>query len=412
MLLISVFVLLLLSAFFSGSETGFTAVNKARMHKLESEGNRRARMVKRLYEDKDRLIGTILLGNNAVNILSSALATTLALNLFGNEGVAYATIAMTLLVLIFAEVLPKTYAFRNSDKVAMAVAPIFILLMKLLYPLTALVQFIVNIFLKLFRMEKVEGIGLHGTDILRGAIEMHHQEGAVVKGERDMLGSILDLAELDVGEVMIHRKEMQIINADEPVEKIIEQAFGSPYSRIPVWQENPDNIIGILYNKDLVRSLMENPEVGQLDIRQVIKEPWFVPETTSLQDQLQAFRSKHNHFALVVDEYGGLLGMITLEDILEEIVGQIHDEYDVARRKIRQLPDGAYIVFGGMSIRDLNRELDWDLPDDEAATVAGLIIEEAEMIPNAGQNFHFHNYRFEILKKKQNQITRVKIWRD
>lgn len=408
---IVIFVLLMMSAFFSGSETGLTGASRAKIHKLKVEGNKRANMVSKLRKQKEQLIGAILLGNNAVNILASALATTVALEYFGDEGVFYVTIILTLLVLIFAEVLPKTYALRHAEKVALFVSPVFILLVKMLSPVTWFVQVIVDGVLNLFGANHPEASSeAEGTDALRGAIELHHDEGAVVKHDRDMLGSILDLSETEVGEIMIHRKELEMIDIAEPTANIIERVLSSRFTRLPVWEDNPDNIIGLMHSKTLMRALRnyEGP-LEELDIRTQINEPWFVPETTTLKDQLQAFREKHSHFAFVIDEYGALMGAITLEDVLEEIVGQIEDENDSKISKIRKTADGSYLVDGKVTIRDINRELDWTLPDAEAVTIAGLIIHEAQLIPEIGQVFHFHDCRFEIMKKQRNQILSVKI---
>ncbi len=409
---ISICFLLCLSGFFSGSETALTAASRARIHRLKSEGNLRAEKVHRLRENKERLIGAILLGNNAVNILASALATTLAINVFGNEGVFYVTVIMTLLVLIFAEVLPKTYAFRNAEKMALLVSPAFIILVKLFTPVTLFVQFIVDFTLRLTGLSDDDDSLGDSTDALRGAIELHHDEGAVVKDDKDMLGSILDLTEVEVHEIMVHRKSMETLEINQPAEQIIKHVMESRHTRIPIWEENPDNIIGVLHARQLMAAIYDaGGDLRGIDIRDVMMDAWFVPDTTILKDQLQAFREKKSHFALVVNEYGDLQGLITLEDILEEIVGQIEDEQDAIRQTLRQLPDGSYLVNGAMSVRDLNRELDWNLPDDEAATVAGLVIHMAEVIPDVKQVFHFYDCRFEVMKKKRNQITTLKIRR-
>lgn len=411
--MIYIIILLLISAFFSASETGFTGVIRARIHKLKIEGNRRAIMVANLRKDKERLIGTILLGNTAVNILASVLATEFSDKhfSFGERNAFFVTIIMTLLIVIFSEVLPKAYALRNADKVALTVAPLYIFIVKIFSPLTALVHIIVNFFLWIFGSKKGDTVGVQGIDLLRGAIEMHHDEGAVVKHDRDMLGSILDLSDTEVWEIMVHRKDMVTLNIDQPNNKIIEQILEELHSRVPVWRDNPDNIIGVLYNKDLVRSIQHaGNDVSKIDIKSLLKEPWFIPETTTLRDQLHKFRRKHNHFALVVDEYGALLGLVTLEDILEEIVGQIDDEYDSRVKRMKKQEDGSYIIDGRVSIRDINRELDWNLPDEEgASTIAGLVINDAQIIPETGQKFHFHGYRFEIVKKRRNQIAKLRV---
>ena len=407
----AVVALLAISAFFSGSETGFTATSRARLHALEKDGDRRAGMVNRLIDQPERLIGSILIGNNLVNILASALATSVFLSAFGEVGVAYATLAMTALVVIFAEVLPKTYAIRTPEKVSLATARALAVVVAVLSPIAWLVQKIVHVLLKPTFDSRDRGT-VTAHDELRGAIDLHHRDGAVVKHDKDMLGGILDLRELEVVDVMVHRTKMQTINADEPTATLIEEILKSPYSRLPLWRDDPDNIVGVLHVKDLLRQLhSEDADTSEIDIVALAAEAWFVPDTTSLKDQLNAFLRRKAHFAIVVDEYGEVMGLITLEDILEEIVGQIADEHDIAEAGIRPQADGTVNVDGTVPIRDLNRHMDWDLPDDEATTIAGLVIHEAQTIPEPGQAFTFYGFRIEILRKQRNQITALRLRR-
>ncbi len=407
----AIVILLLLSAFFSGSETALTSVSRPRLHHLERRGNQRARLVNRLIGDRERLIGAILLGNNAVNIFASALATSVLIGLFGEAGIAYATIGMTLLVLVFAEVLPKTYALRNADRVALAVAPFMRLMVIILSPITLAVQAVVRFSLRLLGVATTDDdLALTAEQELRGAIDLHSRGGAMVKQERDMLGSILDLEDVEVSEIMVHRKGMTVIDAEEPPARIIERLIASPYTRIPLWRGDPDNIIGVLHSKDLlnlVHGHMDN--IDDLNLAATATAPWFIPDSTTLLRQLQAFRRRRAHFALVVDEYGALMGLVTLEDILEEIVGDIADEHDVAFTGVRLNADGSYTVRGTVTIRDLNREYEWNLPDEEASTIAGLVIHEAQRIPEMGQSFVFHGFKFEVLTRQRNQITSVRV---
>jgi Mg2+/Co2+ transporter CorB len=407
----AILVLLFLSAFFSGSETALTAASRPLMHQLEQTGNQRAALVNRLQHSSDRLIGTILLGNNLVNILASALATSALITLFGQAGVVYATLSMTLLVLIFAEILPKTYAFRNANKVALGIAPIIKILVTILSPLTQAMQVVVQATLRLFGAEPKarEGMGPSAEE-LRGAIDLHTGEKGSVKQERAMLRSILDLTEVEVGEIMTHRKNVAMIDADEPVEKVVKQVSASPYTRLPLWRGELDNIVGVIHAKALLRAVRGGEsKLDDIDVVKLAVRPWFVPESTSLLDQLQAFRKRREHFALVVDEYGTLMGIVTLEDILEEIVGDIADEHDIPVPGVVRQPDGSYVVQGTVTIRDLNRRFEWGLPDEEAATVAGLILHEARRIPDVGQAFIFHGLRFEILRRHRHQITAIRI---
>jgi len=404
-----IFALLMISAFFSGSETALTATSKARMLALERDKDLRARRVNVLIEDRESLIGAILLGNNLVNILASSIAAAVFLAMFGEVGVPVATLVMTLLVLIFAEVLPKTYALSNPDRMALTVALPLRFFVMIFAPVVGAVQLLVRAVLRLLGAN-VEGPVLSAHEEIRGQIDLHHQEGGVVKSDRDMLGGVLDLRELTVDDVMVHRKNLVMLDIDQPPAELVETAINNPHTRLPLWKDNPENIVGVLHVRDLARALHQaGGDVSRLNVAEVMREPWFVPETTELQDQLAAFRTKREHFALVVDEYGALMGVVTLEDIIEEIVGEIEDEHDVQIEDVQLESDGSVIVDGAMAIRDVNRALDWLLPDEEAVTVAGLVIHEARTIPEAGQVFRFHGVQFEILERQRNQITRLRL---
>ena len=403
--------LLVFSAFFSGSETALTAASRSRMHTLEQQGDPRARLVNELFARKERLIGAVLLGNNLVNITASALATSLLIGWAGEAGVAYATLVMTLLVLIFAEVLPKTYAIHNPDGFALAVSRIMRVMVRLLGPVTLAVQAVVGVTLSLFgvRLAATPAPG-QSEEELRGAIELHTGESEEERHAREMLRSILDLAEVEVEEIMIHRKNMATIDVNQPPSKLVEEVLSSPYTRLPLWQDSPDNIVGVLHVKALLRAVhSQSTNLDELDLVAIANDPWFVPETTDLLSQLQAFRTRQEHFAIVVDEYGEVLGVVTLEDILEEIVGDIADELDIPVTGARVLADGSVVVDGTVTLRDLNRQFEWRLPDEEASTVAGLVLHEARRIPDVGQVFAFHGFRFEILRRQRNQITSIKV---
>ena len=403
-------VLTLFAAFFSAAETGLTAISRARIYHLVMEGNRRAILVSRLRREKESLIGAVLLGNNGVNVAASAIATSLAIRLWGQEGVVYVTIIMTALILIFAEVMPKTYAMIYAERVALGTAPILAFVVKLLTPITGTVKLIVRGLFRLFGIDSTQTNSFaSATDMLRGAIELHHREGEMIKQDRDMLGSILDLNDITVSDVMAHRTTMQTVDAGLPAAKIIHEVIHSDHSRIPLWQGEPDNIVGVLLVKKLIRAMNERP-LDNKAILELASPPWFVPDTTNLRDQLLAFRQRREHIALVVDEYGALLGIVTLEDILEEIVGEIDDEHDNQESSdiIRQ-DDGEYLIGGTVTIRDLNRQLDWSLPDEDASTVAGLLIHEARDIPEIGGQFEFHGYRFTVEDKQANQLTRLRV---
>ena len=417
----TIILLLALSAFFSGAETALTAASKPYMHRLELNGNHNALLVNRLHDKQGRLIGAILLGNNAVNILASALATSLSIQLYGKAGVFYATAAMTLLILMFAEITPKTYALARANRAALALAPTINIVVMALGPAAAAINATVSGALGLL------GIKTGGHDLsdemgheLRGAIDLHEGEDGAEWEERAMLRSVLDLAEVQVGEIMKHRKDVATIDAGLDADALIQEVLASPYTRLPVWKDTPDNIVGVLHAKALLREILgrntgplttgpKGLDAIALDPVALTAEPWFIPEQTNLLQQLHAFRRRHEHFALVVDEYGALQGIVTLEDILEEIVGDISDEHDIVETGATRKADGSVVVDGSVTIRDLNREFEWRLPDEEAATIAGLVLHEARRIPEVHQSFRFFGFRFEILERRRQQISSIRI---
>jgi Mg2+/Co2+ transporter CorB len=381
--------MLVMSAFFSGSETAMTATSRARISELEKRGSRRAAYVMALTKQPERLIGTLLLGNSVVNIAASALATVALVRLFGDSGAVIATGVMTVLVVIFAEVLPKTYAIANPDRVAVAISPILNILVKVLSPIVMGVEFIVRKFLSIFGITLRSDIRiLSAHDEIRGAIELHHKEGTFVSKDKNMLGGILDLKDLEVLDVMVHRTKMVTLDSEMPVKELIDAVLASGHTRIPVWKELPENIVGILNAKSLFAALQKaggNADAVKLD--DALTDPWFVPDTRPLEGQLSAFLRRKTHFALVVDEYGEVQGLITLEDIIEEIVGDIRDEFDAVVKGARKQKDGSFVIDGAVPLRDLNRAMDWSLPDEEATTLAGLVIHEARTIPAQGEVF-------------------------
>lgn len=407
----AILVLIVLSGFFSGSETALTAVSRGRMRQLGNQGDKRARSVNALTENKERLIGALLIGNNLINVMSSALATTLLLKLFGETGVIYATVIMTVMLVIFAEVLPKYLAISQTDRFALIVIPAIRIFVLLVSPLAKAVDFIVRRILHVFGVDFEENQSiLSGRDELRGAVEVLHEEGSVDTEDRARFGGLLDLSELDVADVMIHRTAVEMINADEPAEVLVKQILESQYTRLPLWRGETDNIVGIVHAKDLLRALHAvNNDPTKIDIAKVANKPWFVPEATMLHDQLNAFLRRKAHVALVVDEYGELEGLVTLEDIIEEIVGEIADEHDIDMSGVKTEPDGSVVVEGTVPIRDLNRALGWNLPDDEATTVAGLVIHEAKLIPAEKQAFTFYGKRFLVLKRDKNRIETLRV---
>ncbi|MBF9039017.1 DUF21 domain-containing protein [Rhodobacterales bacterium LSUCC0387] len=413
----SIIGLLVLSAFFSGSETALTAASRGKLRAQADRGSKGAERALRLTEDSERLIGSVLLGNNVVNILAASLATALFTRMFGESGVALATLVMTLLVLIFAEVLPKTYAITNAEKTAARVSPVITVVIFLFSPIVGAVRIFVRGVLRLFGVQTdPDSKILSAREEIAGAITLGHSEGAVEKEHRDRLLGALDLHERMVEEIMLHRSKIEMINADATPEEILSQALQSPHTRLPVYRGETENIIGVIHAKDLLRAMDgltrgENAKgIENFRITDVAMKPYFVPDTTTLDEQMRQFLRRKTHFALVVDEYGALRGLITLEDILEEIVGEITDEFDVDEApQLKPGPDGHFLIDGAMTIRDFNRATDWSLPDEEANTVAGLVIHEAQTIPVIGQAFSFHGFRFEVVARENNRLTQIKI---
>lgn len=417
----AILLLLVMSGFFSGSETALTAASRGKLRSQADKGSTGAQSALDVTEDNERLIGAILLGNNLVNILATSLATTMFARILGDSAVALATAVMTILVLVFAEVLPKTYAITNSEAAAARVAPVIRIVIGIFSPIVMAVRALVRRILGLFGVQTDPDSNiLQVREEIAGALALGHSEGLVEKEDRDRLLGALDLAERTVEEIMLHRSQIEMVDANDTPDAILKQALESRYTRLPVFRDEPENIVGVIHAKDLLREmnkLMRGPGASAkalkaFEVLDVAKTPYFVPETTALDDQMRQFLRLRSHFALVVDEYGALQGLITLEDILEEIVGEITDEFDVdEEHPVRQTEQGDYLVDGAMTIRDLNRANDWSLPDDEANTVAGLVIHEAQSIPTTGQVFSFHGFRFEVVNRKDNRLTRLKIRR-
>ena len=416
-----ILLLILASAFFSSAETALTAASDARMRQLAGKGNRRAKLVERLRDDREGLIGSILIGNNAVNVIASALATSLFISVLDDAGVLWATITMTVVLVVFAEVMPKTYALNHSDKYALLIAPAVRLVVIVLSPLSIALRMLANSLIGARRSDEADR-----EEELRGMIELHGAEGDGDSREtRAMLSSVLDLNEISVEQIMTHRAGVKMVDADSDLESLLREVLASPHTRHPVYSGNPDNIMGVLHVKDLLRAVggqkqqpteqqptQQQPTSGDGHglLQDIVSEPYFIPETTLLFDQLQAFRTRREHFAVVVDEYGDLQGIVTLEDILEEIVGDIDDEHDVDLAGLTAQADGSWIVDGAVTIRDLNRALGWQLPDEDASTIAGLVLYESRTIPRPGQEFRFHDIRFRILKRDGNKVTSLRLW--
>ena len=407
-----VFVCLLLAAYLSAAETAITGASRPRMHRLAQQGHPRAVIVNALLDRKDEAVSAVLLGNNVVNIFSASLSTAVLTALFGAAGVVYATLAIGVLIVIFAEVMPKTWALLRADRVALALAPSIMVTLTILGPLARGVAWISRFFLKLMNVRTDRTPDAEEqSDALRGAIELHGegQTGDSAPAEKAMLRSVLDLGDRTVGDVMTHRGNVVLIDADQPTDSIVTQMLAAPYTRIPLYRGEADNVVGVVHAKDLFRAVKAAGDPAAVKIDAIMTAPWFIPESTVLFDQLEAFRARHEHFAIVVDEYGALRGIVTLEDIIEEIVGDIEDEHDAIKRGVVRREDGSLICQGDVPIRDLNREFGWGLPEGVATTIAGLVLHEARRIPEVGQVYAFYGFRFEILKREGTRIAELRI---
>jgi len=405
----NIFLLILLSAFFSSSETALTAVSEARMHELSLQGNKRARIIEQILLKKEKMISTILIGNNLVNIVVSVYATSFAISFFGEFDLIFVTILLTVFLVIFAEVIPKTYAFSNSDKLALNVAPVINFFIFVLTPAT----FITERFAKLVSGPAIKDEEAK-TEELRGMIRLHAGDEIRGKERGKMMSSMLDMDDVTIEAVMTHRGAVTMIDIEEDLEIAFKIIGESPYTRIPIYSGTPDNIIGILHAKELFRTLRRRnfKDVNAIKLSELMIQPYFAPETTLLLDQLEVFKTRREHFAVVVDEYGDFRGIITLEDIIEEIVGEIDDETDIKVKGVKPQPDGSFIIDGSVTIRDLNRSLGWYLPDQNANTIAGLVLHESKTIPEPGQEFRFYDIRFRILQKKGNFISQLRLWNE
>lgn len=403
--------LILLSAFLSGAETALTNASRTRMSTLADQGFKRAVAVKKLHSRMEQLIGMTLLGKACVNSLLAIAAAYFFVGLFGIVGSIYAAITVTIAVFIFGEMLPKTFTINHADRSALTVAPLVLLLIRVTSPITNLAQLGCSAALRLFGIKVVNELGAEERiDELRGAISLHTDADDEIREAGQMLHSILDLEDVPVSDIMVHRRNMTMIDAEQTIEHLVAEVLQSPHTRLPLYRGEADNIIGVLHVKALLRAIQANDwKLDGLDISALASVPWFIPDGTNLLAQLEAFRERREHFAIVVDEYGALMGIVTLEDILEEIVGDISDEHDMTVSGVAPQSDGSLEIDGTVTIRDLNREFNWRLPDDKASTIAGLVLHEAQQIPSTGQMFAFHGFRFEILERQRNQLTRLRI---
>lgn len=407
-------VLLILSFFFSGTETAMTAVSRPQLYDLEKKGNWRAQKINELKRDPSKLLGTLLFGNNVVNIALTALATGLMIEVFGDKyGVLIATFGVSFAVLVFSEILPKTYAINNPLSFSLASVPILSVMTICFFPFVKALNSLSKMLIRFLPGSEQKRMTADAVKAeIRGTLLIPTDDMSINQ-EKGMLRSVLDLSDVTVEDIMVHRSQMVSLNAALPLPDIFEFLSRSPYSRIPLWKKEPDNIIGVLHAKALLK-LMNAYYRGKIkvSVADYLTKPWFVLNTTSLLDQLHAFKKRREHFALVVDEYGVIEGIVTLEDILEEIVGDISDENDLLEQSVLQVTStdaGGYRVDGNATIRDINRHFKWELSDEHAATLAGYILYEVERIPTVGETLVIDGFSFTIVQKEKNRLAVIDI---
>jgi Mg2+/Co2+ transporter CorB len=406
---LAVLVLIAAAVVLSAAEAALAAANRARLHVLEKSGEPRAERLSAIVAEREGPAAALRLARMLATVLATGLVADLTVSFGTGLGAAATAAALTLLAIVLVEVGPRMLVAEDPEAAGLALLPVIAIGAGLLRPVLVVVEGAVRLPLSLIRRRTAEEERTAHEEI-RDAVDLLHREGEVVKSDRDMVGGVLDLSQLSLADIMVHRTKMRAIDADAPPAEIVAEVLASPFTRLPVWRDEPENIVGVLHAKDLHRAIDRlGGDLARLDVMQVATPPWFVPETTTADAQLRAFLKRKIHMALVVDEYGVVQGVVTLEDVLEEIVGDISDEQDVVVQGVRPLPDGSVNVDGGVPIRDLNRMMDWRLPDDEATTVAGLVIHEARLIPEPGQSFTFHGFRFRVLRRQRNRITALKV---
>ena len=404
-LYIVLLVLILLSGFFSSSETGLMAINKYRLRHLANKGHRGAKLAQTLLRKPDRLIGLILLGNNLVNILAAAIATVIGIRLFGANGVWIASLALTVVILIFAEVAPKTVAAIHPERIAFPASYVLYILLKILYPVVWLVNGLANFVLKPFRVRtNIDLIEHLNREELRTLVKEGGER--IPDDHQRMLVNILDLEQATVEDVMIPRQDIVGVDLDDDWEEILLQLTQTVYTRMPVFRESIDQVEGLLHIRTVIAKLAHGALTFD-ELKRSVRRPYFIPEGTALTQQLLEFQRRERRMGLVVDEYGDIQGMVTLDDILEEIVGEYTAESRGKTRDIRRLDDGNYLVAGSVTLRTLNRNMDWDLPEDEASTLNGLLLEELGDIPSGKASVKIGTHIMTILEIKDNVIGKV-----
>jgi Mg2+/Co2+ transporter CorB len=408
--LILVLFLLVFASLLSCFETSITAVSRARIHRLASEGDKRAKHLDRILREREKVVSVMLLANNVVNIAASAITTRVVLKLFGEEWFLVATVVLTIAVIIFSEILPKTIAIKFSEKVALFFAPSIHFLFFIFSPIVAVIQRVVDMMIGVFFTNVGKKTKESELEEIRDTVDLKAKEGSIFKYDKDLLDGVLDLSDTAISEIVTHRKDIESIDISLSIAEIAKQGAATNHTRIPLWRGSKESIVAVLNVRKLLRALHSHRgDIEKFELSSVTSAPWFVPATNSLRSQLFAFRKKKKHFALVVDEYGSLLGLITLEDILEEIVGEIKEEEDSHGINIIKIKSGAYKIAGKTLIRDINKKLDLEIEEsDDAYNLAAFVINSLGRIPEEKENFVINGHNFEILKKHGHDLVWIK----
>ncbi len=414
--LVILFICLVFSFLFSLAEASLIASSKSKIHKLKQDGNRKAKMLDKYLDNKEKVLSLVLFGNNAVNILAASVVTIIALEHVPPSWLIYeyapviGSFILTFIILIFAEIVPKTIAMNKPEGISMSLCFFYSVLLKILGPVVLLINRFVSWLLSRFGFKKA--VNSQGAlEILRGEIEYQHDKGAFIKNDKDMLEGVLNLVEMDVESVMMHRKDCDMIDIQSNLEEIFDFINETSHTRIPVYDDSPDEMLGILHIKDFLVLRNTKTNITHEDIKSILLKPLFVPLNIKLKTQLSEFKKKRSHMAIVVDEYGGMMGIVTLADILEEIVGTIEDEHDDAEKDIIEENEDTWIVNGECQIGDFNREIGSHFNHEKASTMAGIVIERAGKIPDEGEIFYIMEFKFTILQKDVSKINMLKVER-
>lgn len=400
------FALIVASAMISCFETSITAASRAKIHRLANEKDARAKKLEKLLKVREKVVSVMLISNNVINIAASVLTTKVMLELFGEVGLLYSTGLLTILIIVFGEILPKTYAMKAPEKIALTFCGTITFLFRIFSPVVFVIQKIVNLFINFFGRKEDEESRQSQLEEIRDTVDLKAKEGGIFKYDKDLLDGVLDLSDTELSEIMVHRQDVVSLNADLPLSEILEAATAVNYTRIPLWRDNKENIVAVLNVRKLLKALhFYQGDLKDFDLSSVTSEPWFVPSTNSLRSQLFSFRKKKKRFALVIDEYGSFLGLVTLEDILEEIVGEIKEQDEISQINIVKTRSGSYRIAGRTLVRDINRKLDLNLEEhDDAHNLSAFIIHELGRIPSERESFNIGNFSFKILRRRNHEL--------